>query len=60
MTEEEVTSILSRSERIEKETYTMWVFSDGVILTEFEKGRLKKKDFVLDPEPIRTPSFPRF
>jgi hypothetical protein len=60
MTEEEVASILSRGNKIEEETFTMWTFSDGVILIEFENGRLKEKDFVLNPEPIRPPRFPRF
>ena len=61
MTEEAVENILGPSHKVhEEETFSAWSYSDGMIVTEFENGKLKSKDFVLDPEPIRRPRFPRF
>jgi len=59
MTEEEVERILSRSRRIEKETFTIWSYTDGLIFTEFEDGKLKTKDYIPMIQPKHAPRFPR-
>src|SRR5262249_42873597 len=58
MSEQECENILGDATKIEKEGFTVWSYPDGVILTVFENGKLKKIDFLLDFEPIRVPSFP--